>query len=161
MKTENARTSYHSFPSLFPLTSVALYEVYNSAPKIIVQLVGLVFQHQNKVFLSFAKSKTWLSSVLSVTYRPAVYHNEGLCFWIKVALLDGFRPPRYYVTHVIIRGVCGAQGELGHDVGEVGEPFSGIQQLINGDCGVCCYNTHKQAVLDCYDMTEKRVSVDR
>lgn len=115
----------------------------------------------SEVFLSFAKSKTWLSSVLSVTYRPAVYHNEGLCFWIKVALLDGFRPPRYYVTHVIIRGVCGAQGELGHDVGEVGEPFSCIQQLIDGDCGVFCYNTHKQAVLDCYDVTEKRVSVDR
>lgn len=84
------------------------------------------------------------ANVLSVTYRPAVYHNEGLCFWIEVAFLDGFRHTGHNVTHVIVWGFCSAQGELGHDVIVVAEPFGGIQEWSGGDCFVCCYNTHTE-----------------
>lgn len=82
------------------------------------------------------------------TYRPAMYHNEGLCFWVEFALFDGFWPAGHNVAHVIIWDVRCAQGELGHNVSVVCDPFSCGRQGSGGDGGVYCDNTqtdkHKQ-----------------
>lgn len=78
----------------------------------------------------------------SLTYRPAVDHNEGLCFWVEFTLTDGFGPAGHNVAHVIIRDVGSAQGELGHNVSVVCDPFRSGRQGRGGDRGVYCCNTH-------------------
>lgn len=72
-----------------------------------------------------------------------MYHYEGLCLGVEFALVDGLQPTCHDVAHVIIWGFCGAQGELGHNVGEVCDPFSGGGQGSGSDSGaVICNNTH-------------------
>lgn len=87
-----------------------------------------------------------------------MYHDEGLCLWVEFTLFDGFRPAGHNVTHVIIWDVGSAQGELGHNVSVVCDPFCGGRQGGGtGDGGVYCFNTHKQTVsnrLDYYGMTD-------
>ena len=72
-----------------------------------------------------------------------MYHNEGLGFWFEFALFDGLWPAGHDVAHVIIWDVLGAQGELGHDVSVICDPFSGGWQRSGGGCGVYCFNTHR------------------
>lgn len=67
-----------------------------------------------------------------------MYHNEGLGFWIEFTLFDGFRHAGYDVAHVIIWDVLRTQGELGHNVSVVCDPFSTGRQGRSGDCGVYC-----------------------
>lgn len=85
------------------------------------------------------------------TYRPAMNHNEGLCFWVEFALFDGFWPAGHNVAHVIIWDVRCAQGELGHNVSVVCDPFSCGRQGSggDGDGGVYCDDTHRQTQTVC------------
>lgn len=53
-----------------------------------------------------------------------MYHNEALCFWVEFTLFDGFWPAGHNIAHVIIWDVGCAQGELGHNVRVVCDPFS-------------------------------------
>lgn len=68
-------------------------------------------------------------------------HHEGLCVRVVVALRDGLWPAGDDVAHVIIRDLRSAQGELGHDVGEVVDPFSRGGQGGAGQRGVDCWET--------------------
>lgn len=77
------------------------------------------------------------------TYCPAVDHHEGLCVRVEVALRDGFWPAGDDVAHVIIWDVGGAQGELGHDVGEVADPSSRGGQGGAGQRGGDCWKTFR------------------
>lgn len=77
------------------------------------------------------------------TYRPAVDHHEGLRVRVEVALRDGFWPAGDDVAPVIIWDLCSAQGELGHDVGEVADPFSRGGQGGAGQRGADCWKTFR------------------
>lgn len=70
------------------------------------------------------------------TYCPAVYHHEGLRLRVETALRDGFWVAGDDVAHVVVRDLRSAQGELGHDVGVVGDPLSRGGQGGAGQSGV-------------------------
>lgn len=77
------------------------------------------------------------------TYCPAVDHHEGLRVRVEVALRDGFWPAGGDVALVFIWVLCGAQGELGHDVGEVADPLSRGGQGGAGQGGGDCWKTSR------------------
>lgn len=76
-----------------------------------------------------------------------MYHNEGLCFCVELALFDGFWPASHDVAHVIIRDVCCAQGKLGHNISVVCDPFSCSQQGSGGEGSVYCYTNSTQQII--------------
>lgn len=103
----------------------------------------LYWQNSASVYFTSRLCKVPIhSSVCWVTYRPAMYHDEGLRRCVEFTLFDGFRPAGKDVAHVVIGDVRCAQGELGHNVSEVCDPFSSGRQGSSGDCGVYCCNTH-------------------
>lgn len=72
-------------------------------------------------------------------------HHEGLRLRVETALGDGLWAAGDQVAHVVLRDLCGAQGELGHDVGVVGDPVSRGGQGGAGQRGVrCCNQTHRR-----------------
>lgn len=73
-----------------------------------------------------------------------MYHHEGLRLRLETTLRDGFRPAGDDVAHVIVRDLCSAQGELGHDVGVVGDPLSRAGQGGAGQSGVRCWTSEIQ-----------------
>lgn len=66
--------------------------------------------------------------------------DEGLRLRVELALLDSFRPAGLNVAHVIVRDVGRAPGELGDNVGVVGEPLSGGRQ--GSGRGACRCSAH-------------------
>lgn len=83
--------------------------------------------------------------MVPLTHRPAMYHDETLRFIVEFTLLDGVRLAGDNVAHVIIWDVGCAQGELGHNVSVVCDPFSSGGQSSSSDGGVYC-NKHTQTV---------------
>ena len=67
-------------------------------------------------------------------------HDEGLGLGFECTLFDGLRSAGHDVTHVLVRDVLSAQGELGHNVSEVCDPLGGGGSIVH--CAVNCYNTH-------------------
>lgn len=78
------------------------------------------------------------------TYCPAVDHHEGLRLRVETAVGDGLWPAGDEVAHVVLRDLGGAQGELGHDVGVVGDPPSRGGQGGAGQRGVRCCQPEAQ-----------------
>ncbi len=84
----------------------------------------------------------FIGYAFSLTYRPAMDHDEGLWCCVEFTLFDGFWPPGHDVAHVIIRDFGCAQGEFAHDVSEVCDPVCCGRQGSSGDGGVYCNSTH-------------------
>lgn len=99
----------------------------------------------------------------ALTYRPSMYYNEGLCFWVEFALRNGLWPAGHNVAHVIIWDVCSAQGELGDDVSVVCDPLSCGGQRSGSDGAVYCCSahthTHKHAVDEVFIAGEREQSL--
>lgn len=74
-------------------------------------------------------------------------HHEGLRLRVETAIMDAFWPAGDDVAHVVLRDLGGAQGELGHDVGVIGDPLSRGGQGGAGQRGVRCWQPqpHKDA----------------
>lgn len=74
-------------------------------------------------------------------------HHEGLRLRVETAIMDAFWPAGDDVAHVVLRDLGGAQGELGHDVGVIGDPPSRGGQGGAGQRGVRCWRPqpHKDA----------------
>lgn len=72
-----------------------------------------------------------------------MYDDEGLSFCVELTVLDGFWLAGLDVAHVLIGDVCGAQGELGQDVGVIRHPLRGGWQRSSRGRAVHCFNDTK------------------
>lgn len=73
-----------------------------------------------------------------------MYHQEGLRLRVEIALSDGFWPAGDDVAYVVVRDLYSAQGELGEDVGVVGDPLSCGGGGGAGHSGVHCWRSGAQ-----------------
>lgn len=69
--------------------------------------------------------------------------DESLSFCVEFTVLDGLWLAGFDVAHVLIGDLCGAQRELGQDVGVIRHPLSGGRQWSG--CAVYCFNTETQS----------------